>query len=155
MFADDDSDETMVGEKRILVVDDDDAIRALLMRILTRRGFAVDAARNGAEALERLQRCHYAVMLLDLMMPVVSGWEVLAKLESSMPSNRPVIIVLTAGTEPRDLSAQLVSGTIRKPFDVELLLDSVTACVAAVSAPEQLAGCPPAESDEKESSKRR
>lgn len=144
-----------VGEKRILVVDDDDAIRALLLRILTRRGFAVDLARNGAEALDRLRRCNYAVMLLDLMMPVLSGWDVLTKLQHAVPANRPVIIVLTAGTEPRDLSAQLVSGTIRKPFDVELLLDSVTACIAAVSAPQQIPGCPPADNDEKDSSKQR
>lgn len=138
------------AEKRILVVDDDDAIRALLMTILRRRGFAVDVARHGGEALERLRRCHYAVMLLDLMMPVLSGWEVLEQLRQNAAATRPVVIVLTAGTEPRDLSAELVAGTLRKPFDVELLLDSVTACVAALSATEQWPDCPPADSTAKD-----
>lgn len=143
------------GEKRVLVVDDDDAIRALLMTILRRRGLAVDVARNGAEALERLDRCRYAVMLLDMMMPIVNGWEVLDHLAQRDVSQRPVTIVLTAGTEPRDLNAELVAGSVRKPFDVELLLDSVVACIAAMSVREQSAGCPPAESEQKDGSKMR
>jgi len=67
-------------EKRILVVDDDEAIRMLLLTILRRRGMVMDTARNGAEALEKLGQCRYAVMLLDLMMPVMSGWAVLEQL---------------------------------------------------------------------------
>jgi DNA-binding response OmpR family regulator len=143
----------MDGEKRILVVDDDEAIRALLMTILRRRGFAVDIARNGAEALDRLSRCRYAVMLLDLMMPIVNGWEVLQRLRDHEAATRPVIIVLTAGTEPRDLPADLVSGSVKKPFDVELLLDSVAACVATLGPRQQLPGCPPPDSSRKDSTK--
>ncbi len=141
------------GEKRILVVDDDDAIRTLLMTILRRRGFAVDVARNGAEALDRLARCHYAVMLLDLMMPVLNGWQVLEKLAEREASNRPVVIVLTAGSELRDLKADLVSGSVRKPFDVELLLDSVAACIATLGTRPQLPECPPADSTRKNTTK--
>ena len=143
----------MVAEKRILVVDDDEAIRALLMTILRRRGFAVDCARNGAEALEQLERCRYAVMLLDLMMPIVNGWEVLDHLAKIDRNVRPVTIVLTAGSEPRDLQADLVAGTVRKPFDVELLLDSITACVATLTTREQMPDCPPPQSEQKGNSK--
>lgn len=137
-------------DKRILVVDDDDAIRALLMTILRRRGFTVDVARNGAEALERLRSCRYVVMLLDLMMPLINGWEVLEHIQGFPREQRPIIIVLTAGTEPRDLNAEIVAGTVRKPFDVELLLDGIAACVAAMSSNPQVAGCPPADSDAKD-----
>lgn len=137
------------ADKRILVVDDDDAIRALLATILRRKGLDVDVARNGAEALERLGRCRYAVMLLDLMMPIVSGWEVLDQLAEQDRSSRPIVIVLTAGSEPRDLNADLVAGTVRKPFDAELLLDSVVACIAAITPRDQLRGCPPPESERK------
>lgn len=142
------------AEKRILVVDDDDAIRALLMTILRRRGFAVDLARHGGEAVERLARCHYTVMLLDLMMPVMNGWEVLETLAKMDPKTRPVTIVLTAGSEPRDLDADLVSGTVRKPFDVELLLDSVTACIAMLAPGTQLSSCPPPDSEAETREKR-
>jgi len=132
-------------EKRILVVDDDAAIRTLLFTILRRRGLAVDVARNGEEALERLGECTYALMLLDLMMPVMSGWEVLERLAGVDPARRPVIVVLTAGTEPRDVSPEFVAGSVRKPFDVQLLLDTVTGCIAAVAARRQLVDCPPSE----------
>jgi len=118
------------GEKRILVVDDDDAIRTLLLTILRRRGLSVDTARHGAEALERLERCRYSVMLLDLMMPLVNGWQVLEQIGKYEPSLRPVVVVLTAGTEPLDVDPNLVAGSIRKPFDVELLLDMITACLS-------------------------
>ena len=141
------------AEKRILVVDDDDAIRALMMTILRRRGFDVDVARHGGEAVERLANCRYALMLLDLMMPVMNGWEVLEAVAKQDPATRPMIIVLTAGTEPRDLNADLVSGTVKKPFDVELLLDSVTACIATLAPRAQLPSCPAPDSDQKDSRK--
>ena len=127
------------------MVDDDDAIRTLLLTVLRRRGFPVDTARHGGEALAKLERCCYAVILLDLMMPRVSGWEVLQKLSKYDQGKRPVVIVMTAGTEPRDIDSRLVAGTIRKPFDVELLVDMVTASVATVGYRDQFAGCPPAE----------
>jgi len=88
-------------------------------------------------------------MLLDLMMPVVSGWEVLQKLATFDPARRPLVIVLTAGSESRDFSPDLVIGSIRKPFDVELLNDMVAGCIATVLQKQQLTDCPPAESDQK------
>ena len=135
------------SEKRILVVDDDDAIRALLVTILRRRGFTIDTARNGVEAIECLERCSYALMLLDLMMPQMSGWEVLEHIDqfgTSRPT--PLVIVLTAGNEPRDLNPAYVAGTVKKPFDVELLVDTITACIATQVDRVQLGACPPAES---------
>jgi DNA-binding response OmpR family regulator len=135
-----------IREKRVLIVDDDDAIRALLFTILRRRGFPVDQARNGEEALLCLRRCAYATMLLDLMMPVRNGWDVLDARREFPAAERPVVLVLTAGGEPRNLSAELVSGSIRKPFDVEMLVEAVAACVDTASPRDQLPGCPAADS---------
>lgn len=137
----------MATEKRVLVVDDDDAIRALLCTILRRRGFPVDSARNGAEALERCDRCRYAVILLDLMMPQLSGYEVLDELQLRRREERPLILVLTAGTEPRNLNADLVAGIIRKPFDVEMIVDTISAALSTLAEQEQSKNCPPADSE--------
>ena len=137
----------MATEKRVLVVDDDNAIRALLCTILRRRGYPVDSARNGAEALERCERCRYAVILLDLMMPQLSGCEVLEEFQRRGQKERPLILVLTAGAEPRNLSADLVAGTIRKPFDVEMIVDTIAAALATFDVREQQKECPPADSD--------
>lgn len=138
----------MGRDKRILVTDDDDAIRTLLFTVLRRRGFKVDTARNGKEALERLARCVYSVILLDLMMPVVSGYEVLDHLMAQPQQQRPFVIVLTAGTEPHGLDPSLVAGTIRKPFDVELLVDTISACVASAAVQDQDDECPQADSEQ-------
>lgn len=141
-------DEAMTdNEKRILVVDDDDAIRALLLTVLRRRGFRVDTARNGAEALDRCTRCHYSLLVLDLMMPVMSGYDFVAEMEKRPRHDRPMLLVLTAGAMPRQLDADLVAGTVRKPFDIELLADTVGACLATVGDRPQLDGCPKADSE--------
>ncbi len=134
-------------EQRILVVDDDDAIRALLFTVLRRRGFRVDAARNGFEAMERCARCHYAVVLLDLMMPRKSGYDVLAEFAAFDAAERPVVIVLTAGNQPRDLDPGIVAGTMRKPFDISLLVDTVAACLATAPSREQRNDCPAPETE--------
>jgi DNA-binding response OmpR family regulator len=134
------------NDKRILIADDDDAIRALLFTILRRRRFAVDGARNGVEAMSRLRTCVYSVMLLDLMMPIKSGWDVLDELKKLPADARPMVIVLTAGNEPRDLDPHIVAGSIRKPFDVELLMSTVTACMNALNERPQLPDCPPPDS---------
>jgi len=136
-----------IDEKRILIVDDDVAIRTLLFTILKRRGLPVDTAKHGAEAIERLGKCRYALMLLDLMMPVKNGWEVLQYVTAMDGKSRPAVILLTAGTEPRDFNPDIVSGSVRKPFDVELLYDMVIGCISVISARTQTAGCPPAESE--------
>ncbi len=128
-------------EKRILVVDDDDAIRSLLVTVLRRRGFGADTARDGAEALACLDRCSYSLMLLDFMMPRPSGPEVLRHLSTREPSSRPIVIVLTAGNDPRDLDPSTVSATIRKPFDIEVLIETIVACLNAVDGKTQLESC--------------
>lgn len=136
----------MAKEKRVLVVDDDDAIRALLCTILRRRGMHVDNARNGAEALAKCERCRYAVILLDLMMPQLNGYEVLNVFANRRREERPLILVLTAGAEPRDLSADLVAGTIRKPFDVDMIADTIAAALTTVAEQNQREDCPPTDS---------
>src|SRR5207253_5691617 len=97
------------GEKRVLVVDDDEAIRTLVFTILRRGGMPVDTAKDGQEAIQKLGECRYAVLLLDLMMPVVSGWEVLEHLETIEAARRPIVIVLTAGSELRKFNPDLVT----------------------------------------------
>jgi CheY-like chemotaxis protein len=121
----------MKSEKRILVVDDDDAIRALLTTVLKRRGLRVETARNGMEAVAKLGEGRFSLILLDLMMPLMSGYEVLEYLADESAASRPMVLVLTAGLEARGFDTSLVVGMMHKPFDVELLVDTVVGCVTA------------------------
>lgn len=128
-------------EKRILIVDDDDPIRVLLVTVLRRRGFHADSARNGVEALALLAACSYSLIVLDLMMPLMNGYQVLDHVGGMPLAARPLVLVLTAGLGQRSFDTSFVVGTIQKPFDIELLVDTVAGCLAAAAEQPQLENC--------------
>ena len=94
-----------------------------------------DTARNGLEALEKLAEQTYALVLLDLMMPHMNGYAVLEHLATRPAPLRPLVLVLTAGLEPKPIETSLVVGTLHKPFDVELLVETIAACIKTVEPP--------------------
>jgi CheY-like chemotaxis protein len=123
---------------RVLVVDDEAAIRALVAKILERAGYPVDTARDGAEAIEKLSEQRYAVVVLDLMMPNVDGYGLIAHLKES-GGPRPAIIVVSAGDSAafRQLDGAIVHSILRKPFDIDVLGDLVGAAAQSIEEEEQ------------------
>jgi two-component system OmpR family response regulator len=111
----------------VLVVEDDDAIRTLLVAALRREPFDVDSANDGAAALRLTRSCEYAVIVLDLMMPNVNGHEFLEAFRSAPNAPRSVIIVITAFDDAKiaKLNAHQVHAVIRKPFDMPQLVSVV------------------------------
>lgn len=109
----------MVNATMILVVDDDDDIRELLVSALEGRGFPVEQACDGEAAIASLQsHQHPCLMLLDLVMPGMDGWTVLEQMKAHAIRDVPVC-VMTALPEraPTDVAA-----TIRKPFELSELV---------------------------------
>jgi DNA-binding response OmpR family regulator len=117
--------------QRILVIDDDVAIRVLLQAVLKRINFEVDLAEDGEVALEKLRVRPYDLILLDLMMPRVNGYEFLDRLEQRDSVRRPHIIVFTAaGQRGIDkLPPNSVCDAILKPFDLESFLALIAKCM--------------------------
>ena len=119
-------------KKKILIVDDDDAIRLMVERVLKREQFEVESARDGFEAIEKLNRNHYATILLDLMMPRVDGHGVLRYLEER--PEPPSVIVMSANVcgaqETRE--ARPVFRILSKPFDILQLVSHVRDSTSAV-----------------------
>ena len=115
---------------RVLVVDDEPAIRALVAKIVERAGYPVDTARDGADAIEKLENTAYAVIVLDLMMPNIDGYGLIRHLKEG-PGPHPAIIVISAGESGalRQLDGSMVHSIIRKPFDIDVLGDLITATV--------------------------
>src|SRR5258706_12394016 len=109
---------------RVLVVEDDEAIRSLLVAALRREPFDVDAANDGAAALQLTRECEYAVIVLDLMMPRLNGFEFLDAFHRFVPKPRSVILVFTAFDDLKvaTLQAEHVHAVIRKPFDMMQLV---------------------------------
>lgn len=137
----------------ILIVDDEKSIRELLAKIAEREGFEVDTARDGEQALEMLARKDYLIAVVDLMMPRVSGYELVQKISTLKP--RPTVIVATALTngDVKSLDDSMVRRVIRKPFDIhavaEALIETVHQIVAerlqAAADQEELVPPPPAD----------
>jgi DNA-binding response OmpR family regulator len=109
----------------LLIVDDDAAIRKLLARIAQRQGFEVDTARDGIDALEKFEKKQYQIAIVDLMMPRLSGYELVQKINAIVP--RPIVIVATALTngDVATLDDSLVRRVIRKPFDINAVAQAL------------------------------
>jgi CheY-like chemotaxis protein len=117
----------------VLIVEDDEATQNLLRAVLRRCGYACEVAGNGRDAIALLQTRRYAVVILDMMMPEVGGWEVIAFLGAA-PSPVPVIICSAAGPAAlTGLDPAIVKAVVRKPFDIEQLMATVTSVTAASS----------------------
>src|SRR5215208_416638 len=123
----------------VLVVDDDPGLQGLFSTLLVRDGFSVDCAANGRLAFEYLRRGSYSVILLDLMMPDVNGFELLDRLERDSPALMRRVIVLTGASQRvvDGLDTNRVWGLIRKPFDINELMTSARECAAGRAAGER------------------
>ena len=110
----------------VLVVDDDPDILEALSEILEAEGFEIRRARNGKEALERLEPEPPQLILLDLMMPVMDGWEFAQRMRQKPNAAKIPLIVLSAdrnvGSKATDIGAV---GHLAKPFELNDLLDMV------------------------------
>jgi CheY-like chemotaxis protein len=118
---------------RILVVDDEPAIRALVAKIVERAGYPVDTARDGAEAIEMLERTSYGVIVLDLMMPNIDGYGFIRHLKQRGTEPRPAVIVVSAGDSAalRQLDGAMVHSILRKPFDIDVIGDLIAAAASS------------------------
>jgi len=111
-----------------MVVEDDDDIRADLTAILRAKGFAVAEAANGREALTQLRDgVHPSLVLLDLMMPIMNGWELRAAMrEDPVLRAIPVVVVTGAGRlGAKELAALEAATVLAKPFELQQLIELV------------------------------
>ena len=114
---------------RILSIDDEKEIIDLIRLILGRRGFEVSGATGGKAGLEAVRSQHPDLVLLDLMMPDMDGWEVYQQMKADEATRRIPVIVVTAKAQSIDkvlgLHIAKVDDYIAKPFSPQELLTSV------------------------------
>lgn len=84
----------------ILIIEDDDIMLKVVERILKREGYGVEIARDGKEALQKVQEKDFALIITDLMMPYANGFEIISKVNGTAGKKRtPVIILSSLGNE--------------------------------------------------------
>ena len=116
----------MSNQARILVIDDDQNITKVVAAILRDKGYSVDTAGSGNEAIKKTQKNHYDLMLIDIRLPDIEGTELLTKIRDTTPKIRKIIITgyptlsnaVTAVNKGAD-------AYVMKPFDVEKVLETV------------------------------
>ena len=121
--------------KKILVVDDEDDILHFLEMVLREKGYQVTTASGGHEALTRAQIDKPDLVLLDIMMPQMDGWEVLKLLRVDDDTRGIPVAMLSARTEAKDRVQGLQEGAIDyicKPFSLQELLGKIEAIFAQV-----------------------
>ena len=115
--------------KNILCIEDEPEMIELVRLILNRHGFNVQGADGGKEGLEKVKKDSPDLILLDLMMPDVDGWEVYQQIKANEKTNHIPIIIVTAKAQNIDkvlgLHVAKVDDYISKPFSPQALLESV------------------------------
>jgi PAS domain S-box-containing protein len=115
-----------LDQKSILIADDDDNIRQLLRQELEPRGYLVREAKDGADAIAQIKALHPDLILLDIMMPKMNGFDVALVLKNDLAvTNIPIIIL--SGIEERERARNLgVEAYLTKPIDADLLDQTIT-----------------------------
>jgi CheY-like chemotaxis protein len=141
-------EKAMSASRKVLVVDDDPAVRKSIDRVLTNKGYAVITAQNGEEALRKLNEEKYDLVYTDIRMPGIDGLEVAEQVKARKPWT-PVVIITGYGTDAAEARAKAagVSSFVHKPLSPEMIEDSARDALAA-QAPQVVALPPAAEAPE-------
>jgi diguanylate cyclase (GGDEF)-like protein len=118
-------DGPILKKQRILIVDDEEHIRKIVKFQLEKAGYDIDTAEDGVEALKAVDACHPDLILLDLMMPNMDGYEVCKRLKSNYQTNHIPVIMVTAKAELENKLQGFEDGAndyITKPFAITELL---------------------------------
>lgn len=107
----------------VLLVEDDEDIRETLGEFLTGQGYEVETAINGREGLAKLEQHKPGLVLLDLMMPVMNGWEFLEKKKTEPEICKVPVLVISAVPGKPYVPGALA--TLKKPIDLHRLMDFV------------------------------
>ncbi len=118
----------MTDRPRLLLVDDEPTILKMVSKRLELEGFAVLTAMDGREALAKAQAERPDLLVLDLMLPGLNGYEICATLKQDPRYRKLPIILFTARTQAKDEHQGLACGAdafVRKPFRAQELLDAI------------------------------
>jgi CheY-like chemotaxis protein len=119
-----------VAAEAVLVVDDDDAVCNALRGVLHEAGYTVATARNGEAALVLLNAVTPDILVVDLMMPVMDGWGLVARLRADPRLRAIPVVVMTAGGTSVLARAPVAAGYLAKPLKLVQLLQTLERSLA-------------------------
>ena len=117
---------------KVLVVDDDPDLVAICTLVLESEGYAVDAASNGSEAVDKIEADDIDVVLLDVMMPVLDGLSVCKMVKRDPRTKDLPIVLISASSVLRERGRDCADAVIEKPFDIDDLVQTISHFAPAV-----------------------
>lgn len=134
-------------EKRVLIIEDNDAVRVILFTVLRHQPLGVDTATTAEEALEKVQSCDYALIILDLNLPHAGSYEFLNRFRELRPQSTSFILAVRDPRLNVPIDPGMVDAIANKPLEIDTLADIVRECALVVPPPDDPLPCPPAESE--------
>jgi two-component system, OmpR family, response regulator len=137
----------MPTEPRVLIIESNDALRAMLFTILRHQPVAVDTAVTADEALEKVANCDYALAIVDVDAPDGAGEHFLREFRRQRPEATTFVLAVRDPKSESFLDPDIVSAVLSKPLEIDTLAELARECALVVPPPENPLPCPPAESD--------
>jgi cyclic di-GMP phosphodiesterase len=134
-------------EPRVLIIEDNDALRVILFTVLRHQPLGVDTAISAEDALEKTRHCDYALILIDMNLPDDESSSFLTRFREERPQATSFVLAVRDPNHEAAIDSTLVSAIVNKPLEIDMLADVVRECALVVPTPEEPLNCPPAESD--------
>ena len=134
-------------QPRVLIIEDNDALRVMLFTILRHQPLGVDTARSADEAIEKVLTCDYALILIDMDMPGGDGEAFLRDFAEKRPEATSFVIAARDPHSDIYIDPQSVVAVLNKPLEIDMVAEVVRECAFLVTPPDDPLPCPPAESD--------
>ena len=137
----------MANEPRVLIIEDQDALRVMFFTVLRHQPLAVDTATSADDAVAKVKSCDYALILLDMNLAAGGAESFLRRVREFRPEATTFIIAVRDPNRDVFIDAESVSAILNKPVEIDTLADVVRECAIVVPEPEDPLKCPPADSD--------
>ena len=115
-------------DKKLMIVDDDPSILITIRELFETHGYEVYTVQNGKECIDELKNGFKGVILMDIMMPIMDGWETIREIKKSGLIQGNIISILTAKNDPGQYYSEFkndIKDFITKPFDPEKLVNTI------------------------------
>lgn len=136
------------NEARVLIIEDNDALRVMLFTVLRHQPLGVDTASTIEEALEKVNTCDYALILLDMDLPGGDAARFLRDFHDSRPGATSFVLAVRDPRKAEEPPPSGVNAILTKPIEIDTLAEVVRECALVVPPPEEPLHCPPAESQQ-------
>ena len=136
-----------VTQARVLIIEDNDALRVMLFTILRHQPLGVDTAPSADEAMEKVRTCDYALIIIDMDLAAGGSLSFLETFHEERSDATTFILAVRDPAHELPIEPDLVSAIMNKPIEIDTLADVVRECALVVPPPPDPLPCPSAESE--------